>query len=422
MTKGRLLCLAALLLLASGRAQAADGEAPVGGIEAFVELPKEPPYVGEPLRLVLRSPVRGKIAADRILQPALTNFDWRQFGVDSSSEQLIDGFWTPVLERVLMIYPLEPGRLTIPPFTRRISYLTTDGGRAEIEFSSRPFEIEVRAHDGVGDPADPWLPAKRVGIADRWEPEPDRIPFGEMATRIVTVEAEGVTADRLPPLPNFRAPGVITFAGPVERSTITTDQGPIARAVYRWSVRPATATPAVAPAVRLRWFDISARTMREAVAPERRVAFIEQEQEEPAAKASGLVGLWSFRPLAAAFLSFVATFAIAHLALSSSAASKWLAFTRRPAALGALRRAARKGDLAGFRRAVGDLSKADRDRWQKIAAREDIAPGLAAIDAALFAREAGPPPIIGLTSLAQRIAGAWRDVARNRFGAASEQV
>ena len=176
---------------------------------------------------MLRSGVRGKIAADRIVEPALTNFDWQQFGIDRSGEEMIDGFWTPVVERVLMIYPLRPGRLTISPFKSYVTYVTAAGARAEIQFESQPLEIEVRSRDGVVDVKDFWLPAKEVRITDRWDPEPDKIPFGEMTRRILTIEAEGVTADRLPPLPDFRAPGVITFAAPVERRTVVTDQGPV---------------------------------------------------------------------------------------------------------------------------------------------------------------------------------------------------
>ncbi len=265
-----------------GRAQEED--APVGRVEVRVELPVQTPYVGEPLRLVLRSAIRGRILLDHIIQPSLVDFDWQQFGVDSSSEEMIDGFWTPVVERVLMIYPLRAGRLTIPSFTRRIAYRIDESGRVETEFVSAPFEIEARARDGLVPPGESFLPARSLRITDSWEPEPDKIPFGETARRMVTVEAEGITADRLPPLPNFRAPGIITFAAPVERRTIVTDQGPIARAVYRWSVRPVSSIAAFAPPIRISWFDVVTRRMRESAAPERRVAFLETARDQAAAR------------------------------------------------------------------------------------------------------------------------------------------
>lgn len=413
---GCLYLVGGLFLVLPGWAAVDESDKPTGHMEMRVELPVEPPYVGEPLRLVLRSGVRGKIAADRIVEPALTNFDWQQFGIDRSSEEMIDGFWTPVVERVLMIYPLRPGRLTISPFESNVTYVTAAGERAQIQFESQPLEIDVRSHDSVVDSKDFWLPAKEVRITDRWEPEPDKIPFGEMAQRILTIEADGITADRLPPLPDFRAPGVITFAAPVERRTIITDQGPVGRAVYRWNLRPVSTSPAFAPSIRVSWFDIAARTKREAVVPEQRVAFVEAVRPESEAGLS--TGLLSLRPLVAGLISFVSTFAAICLFASSKAAGsgRWRGlFAAKPAALGTLRRAAHRGDVAAFRRAIRELSKGDREVWRKVMARGDIAPLLATVDAALFGRDRASPA--GLALLARTIDAAWKEVKRNNNSA-----
>lgn len=404
MTFRRLRLCALLLLIAPTGATLA--EAPLGKFDVVVELPKEAPYVGEPLRLVLRSAIRARVANDRIVQPALTDFDWRQFGVDRSSEEFVDGFWMPALTRILMIYPLRAGRLTIEPFKRRITYLTDEGDRAETEFVSQPVTIDVRARDDAGEMASFWLPANALRIADRWEPEPDRIQPGETAKRTVTVEAEGLTADRLPPLPKFRAPGVITFAGPVERQTIVTDRGPIARAVYQWKVAPATRAPAIAPAIRLPWFDISARMMREAEAPERRVAFMEAQQPQ-SAPAGVLSGLLSPRPLIAAALGFVSTAAAACLLAAPRAGGQsWRMRMKRWRLLHALRDAARKNDIVAFRDRLQELSKIDPEFHRRVALRHDIEPALTAIDAILFARE--PPAPVPLARLAQSLTEAYR--------------
>lgn len=408
MTRRRLRLFALLAIALLARATAFAEDAPTGIFDAFVELPKEAPYVGEPLRLVLRSAIHARVASDRFEQPALTDFDWQQFGVDASNEELVDGFWLPVVTRVLMIYPLRAGRLTIEPFRRRVIYMTENGDRAETELVSRPFAIEVRPRDGVGDPADFWLPAKSLRIEDRWEPEPDKIPFGATARRIVTVEASGLSADRLPPLPRFRAPGVITFTGPVERETIVTDQGPVARATYQWTVRPVSTTVAVAPGIRMPWFDIASRTMREAATPERRVAYLDAGRAPQPPGAGESFGPLAPRPLLAALLGFVSTTALAYLALSRETGS-WRRTAATWRSLRMLRAAAQKDDVAAFRRALDRLSKADPERWRRIAARDTIAPGLAATDAALFARERPSTPP-ALRPLSRSIAMALRDL------------
>jgi hypothetical protein len=404
----RFVPLLALFLGAFSVAAAAAQAPPAGRLDAFIEAPAARPYVGEPLRLVLRSFVRGRVAADRIEQPALTDFDWQQFGVDSSSEAMIDGFWTPVVERVIMLYPLRAGTLTIPPFRRRVFYLVGDNERAEAEFASAPLTIETRPRDGVADAGDFWLPAKSLRISDRWEPEPDKIPFGETATRVVTVEADEVTAERLPPLPNFRAPGVITFAGPVERRTIVTDHGPIGRAVYRWSVRPVSGVAAIAPAIRLRWFDTAARRMREAVAPERRIAFL--VAAPVAAPAPTVVRLIAPRPLLAALCGYVLAASSLILASERAPFAAARAFAQRRRRLSALRRAARRGDAFAFRRALAELSGAEPDLWRCVAARADMARALAELDAALYGRT--PPAAPQLPALAQQLARALREERR----------
>jgi hypothetical protein len=403
------LRIAVLVLLANfGCAVAFADETPLGRFEATVELPKEGAYVGEPLRLKLRTAIHARVATDRIIQPGLTDFDWQQFGVDASSEEFIDGFWLPVHTRTLMIYPLRAGRLTIEPFKWRLAYFSDDGARTEMEMVSQPVTVDVRGRESLGD-SDFWLPATSLRVIDHWDPEPDRIAVGEMSKRTVTVEAEGLTADRLPPLPRFRAPGVITFAGPVERQTIVTDQGPIARAVYQWTVRPVSTTPAVAPAIRLRWFDIAARTMRDASVPERRVAFIDASQA-PQVNDAGKRGFVSPLPLLASLLGFISTGAAAYLAASKTDSDRsWRRRAMTWGILFTLRARARREDVAGFRQTIGKLSKAEPGRWRRVAARDDIASALAAVDAALFAREPASSPV-ALAVLARKITAAFRDV------------
>jgi hypothetical protein len=408
----RLAVLIALTLFP--RALALAEEKPLGRFQATVELPKGGPYVGEPLRLRLRSAIHARVATDRIIQPALTDFDWQQFGVDESDEEFVDGFWMPAHTRTLMIYPLRAGRLTIEPFKWRLSYFTEDGARTEMEMVSQPLTVDVRGRESLGEAMDFWLPAKALRVVDRWEPEPDRIPSGEMSKRTVTVEAEGLTADRLPPLPRFRAPGVITFAGPVERQTVVTDQGPIARAVYQWTVRPVSTTPAIAPAINLRWFDITKRTLRETAAPERRVAFLGALSASRAEEATRVSGLLSPSPLLAAFLAFVSAGAATWLAASSKS-NLDRSWRRRATTWGLLlilHVRARGQDIEGFRQTLRKLSKTEPECWRRVTAREDVASALAALDAAIFAREPQAPPV-PLGVLAKRITFAFRGAGQD---------
>ena len=305
--------MTALFLTFAFRTNAQVNDTPLSKIEALVELHGDAPYVGEPLRLVVRSAFHAPVANDRLIQPDLTDFDWQQFGVDSTNQELIEGFWMPVITRVLMIYPLRPGKLTINSFKRRVTYFNSNGERTETEITSQPVSIEVRSHESLEGKDNYWIPAKNLQITDQWSPEPDNIQAEDTAQRTITIEADGLTADRLPNLPSFRAPGVITFAGPVQRETIITDQGPLARIVYRWRIRPVSQSAAIAPPVKIRWFDVTNRQMREAIIPERRVAFVSSTQETKSRQETKFLNLLSFRPVLAFLLAFMMMSAISYL-------------------------------------------------------------------------------------------------------------
>lgn len=401
------------------RAETPTIDPSIGRVEVIAQLPSEGPYVGEPILLKIRSSVRANLALDKIVQPALTDFDWQQFGIDASSEEMIDGFWTPVIERVLMVIPLKAGALTIPPFVRHVK-IVTGGEWVEADFVSKSLVIDIRAREGIGNADDWWLPAKSLQITDSWEPAPDKIPFGGTARRTLTIEAAGITADRLPPPPTLRAPGVIAFLGPLDRQTIVTDEGPIARAVYRWNVRPVSMAPASVPAIHIPWFDIATRKIHDAGAPEREVAFLNVSRKvkplTATTKDKGMLSVW---PLTAGAASFAWTIAIVCLISSSKFDHlRWQTlFEPKPKALRDLKRAARRNDTHGFRRAVMDLSRVDQDRWRRVLSGDGIKESLASVDATIFASSSSENSP-GLAPLAAAIAAAWKaSVTRSRSNA-----
>ena len=317
-----LLCLF-LLLPSAVLAQSPS----VGRVVLRAETPAGGPYVEEMFLLRIRSNIRANVTLDQFRQPPLQDFDWQQYGVDAAVEDMIDGFRVQGVERTLALFPRHAGHLTVEPFTRHVTIQTDANERVEMDFVSQPLEIEARDHADIGPAGAWWLPARSVQLTDRWEPRPDRIGLNETARRIVTLEVEGITAERLPPLPPLRVPGLISFAGPVERETLVTDNGPRARATYRWDVRPVSDDPATTPAIHIPWFDSAARVMRDAALPEMRVTFASPTgadiESAPVRAPVRAISLW---PLLAAAGTFVWT--LAALVLLSGRAG-WRARTPR---------------------------------------------------------------------------------------------
>jgi hypothetical protein len=366
---GRFCCLVTTFFLAiTSLARALATEAPYINIEATVELHGEAPYVGEPLRLVVRSAIHAKVANDRIIQPDLTNFDWQQFGVDTVTEEFIDGFWMPVITRVLMIYPLQPGKLSIGAFRRHVTYFGLSGERLEIDITSKPLTLDVQSHESISVTKDFWIPARSFLITDEWSPEPDQISFGETTLRTITIKAEGLTADRLPNLPPLRAPGIITFASPVHRETIITDRGPLGLAVYRWRIRPASQAVALAPSIKIRWFDVLKRQMRDAVVPERRVAFLPQGETIQTSQKNGFSIFLSGRSIMAFLLAFLITGISVFLLVSVryNDPSLWRSFTGSLPLFIFLFTAALQNDKLRFYELLYRLKKTDPATWKII--------------------------------------------------------
>jgi len=144
-----------------------------------------------------------------------------------------------------------------------------------------------------------WLPARQLTLTETWSEPPEALTLGRPVRRTVTLEAEGVTDDQLPPPPDLAADGLIVFGEAPERTTVIGvapraskpervrqllprpgryavvegRDGPVGRISYAWAIRPTSGTPAEVPAIVVPWFDTEAGEMRTAVLPPRTVAF-----------------------------------------------------------------------------------------------------------------------------------------------------
>ena len=374
----------------------------LGDVTVTADVPKDGAYVGEMILLTMRSSIRAQITLHDIRQPALQNFDWQQFGNDRAIETMVNGFRVAGVERSLAVFPRRAGHLAIEPFVRHITVMTPDGGRAEGDFASAPLDIFVRGHEGVEPPGSWWLPAKSVAITDSWDQDPEKLGLNETAQRVLVIEAAGITADRLPPPPVLRAAGLISFVGPAERTTLVTPDGPVARAVYRWNLRPVSDAQAIVPAIHIPWFDTQTRQMRDANVAERRVGFV-NPLGEARAKATVERQGWLIQ---AGLLALAAALVWGLAVQALLPGVDWARWAPLPAPLRAMRRAARRGDAGGFYAALADAQRFAPERWRGVADVPAVAAGLAEVEAWLYG--AGQRKMPGFLALARVIAKEWR--------------
>ncbi|WP_375453374.1 hypothetical protein [uncultured Methylobacterium sp.] len=351
------------------------------------------PFSREMVLLKIHGVYKQPILLEEVVQPSLANFSWSQLGRDRwSRTKLPDGQSAIAFDRVVAVFPHHAGDFVIEPFDHRLT-VNVDGARRVVDVRSAPIPLPVAAwtREGNGpDVKEPWwLPARDVTITDSWAPDPETVKLGETTRRIVTIEAQGMVAEGLPPRPVMRTRGILTFAGPVTRETLVTPQGPVARATYQWDVRPGV--PEIIPldAIVIPWFDTASRTMREAEIPARQIGGGLPDRETdlgPPTTASPWVA-------AAAGL---AAFGLGLALIGFGAGAGALRLSGRGRR--ALRRAAAAGDVSAFRAATLEADPALARHWRADPATEA---GLAALDWALYAPAEAPPP--DLPALARRL-------------------
>jgi hypothetical protein len=345
------------------------------------------PFAREMVLLKIHGVYKQPILLEEVVQPSLANFSWTQLGRDHwSRTKLPDGQSAIAFDRTVAVFPHHAGQFTIEPFIHKLT-VNDVGERRVVEVRSKPipFPVAPWTEPGGGpDAKEPWwLPAKDVAITDSWSPDPETIKVGETARRIVTLEAQGMVAEGLPPRPVMRTRGIITFAGPVTRETLLTPSGPVARATYQWDVKPGV--PEIIPldAIAIPWFDTSTRTMRETEIPARQIGGGLPDRETdraPPAIPSPLV------TAAAALAAFGLGLALIGFGLGRPSL-RLSASARR-----ALRAAARAGDPAGFRAALDAAMRDAPDLARIWRGRPDVAAALAALDRSVFWAAGAPVP------------------------------
>ncbi|MBB3902572.1 hypothetical protein [Methylobacterium brachythecii] len=337
------------------------------------------PYAREMVLLKLRGVYRTQILLEEMRQPALTNFSWTQLGRDTwDRTRMPDGQMALLFERTIAIFPQHTGTFTIEPFTHKLT-INDNGDRKVIDVRSEAIEFPVAkwtAENGGPEAPEPWwLPARDVTITDSWDPDPETVNQGDTARRIVTLEAQGMLAEGLPPRPVMRTRGIVTFAGPVKRETIITPTGPIARATYQWDLKKGVAEVIALDGIQIPWFDTVSRTMRVSEIPARQIGGGLPDREDdlrPPSPASWVtIG-------AAAFAAFGLG-----LALIGFGARRPVLRLGRPDRR-ALRRAAGSNDPVAFRAALGRAMQAEPDLARAWHADPQAAAALSALDRTVY--------------------------------------
>jgi hypothetical protein len=386
--------LALLALLASAGASLAQGSGGEVEVSVTVDGPAPEVFVQEAVVVTIRAVLHRPVFSFEALTPPIPNTRSVALGKDRWTAN-VDGLGARAVERRMAVFAQRSGPLEIPAFELRATLVDPSNRLYPVEVRTEPRILEVSP--GPGAAALPWwLPARAVRVTDSWARPPDELLQGEAVRRTVVIEADGVLAEQLPPLPPLRTAGIITFANPVKLETVIRPDGPSARATYQWDVRLGAPEPIVLQALTIPWFDTGARRMRDATIPARRIGSPALVAAPAAPAPAAPQGFWTASTLLAAAAAFAAGFAwLVGPRRGMPEAGAWARRLRRDRRLlRDLRRAARRRDPSRFRSAVSDLFRheARNGRPPAWAGDPDLRGALAAIDRHLFGGVPGPDP------------------------------
>jgi len=226
---------------------------------SFVPHPAHATVVaGEMVPVTVRAVLDRKVAKEDLAIAPSDSFDWVQVAPDRWRDELIGGKSWLTIERDLAIVPKRSGLLHFGPATLTLTIIDERSQRQERTVVAQPLSLSVGAY-----PVErgwPWV-AEAVTLTDELSTDPSRLVDGETVTRRVTLRARGTLPEALPPRPIVSEPWLITFAAPVERRLILTEEGPVSEVVWVWQFRPETGEPGVLPPNAIPYFNAATRRM-----------------------------------------------------------------------------------------------------------------------------------------------------------------
>lgn len=356
---------------------------------------------GEMVPVTLRAVYDRKVAREALEIAASDSFDWIQTAPDHWGEEEIDGKSWIVMERALAIVPKRAGLLHFGPATHRLTIIDEASRRQERTVVAPPLSLSVGAFPARGGPAVApsqaldegetpgengwkWV-ADAVTLTDDFSTDPSRLVDGETVTRRVTLRARGTLPELLPPRPVIAEPWLITFAAPVERRLLLTDEGPVSEVTWTWQFRPETGEPGVVAPIAIPFFNATTRRMDAvtmAAMPIGYASFYARTVQ---------TGHFAARERLAAGVALAAGLAtgaglVFRYAVPDTSRAGWRRRTRRwsPRRRWQIRRAAAAGDLPRLRRLLAE-SRPDATAAAALVERALYRPG-ATFDAAAFRR------------------------------------
>ena len=184
---------------------------------------------------------------------------------DATFDKVIDGTSYRVFERKYALFPQKSGVLKIPQMVVQVqipsrrsrrNFFDPFGNQGEIlKFRSTGHEVTVRGKPGEYPAAAVWLPASGFTVKEQWVQDPQSLEVGESATLNLSLIAEGLMAQQLPPIEMVEPDGMKVYQGKAEVENIITATGILGTRKESIALIPTHPGEVEIPEIRIPWWN-----------------------------------------------------------------------------------------------------------------------------------------------------------------------
>lgn len=238
--------------------------------DSFVELSadKAEVYVQEQLTLTVRLFFTGNLIRGELSEPEHPHAIIESLGKQQEYTRYRDGVRYRVVERRYAVFPQRTGELDLPPIRFEGQARTQEGKLRFLRDNEEFFAVPVKP---VPDEftGDTWLPASDLSLDESGLPPTLQVDMGENLTRRITLKANDLPSEALPPLPEDTPSGIRAYPDQPERSTQVTPEGLVSTLEQTVALVPVQAGEMTLPEVRIAWWDTETDSQQVAVIPAR---------------------------------------------------------------------------------------------------------------------------------------------------------
>lgn len=211
-----------------------------------------------------------------------------QLGEPRTYEKSIGGVLHGVIELQYAIYPQRSGQLVIPGQTFSATLVDRSRNNDFLPFGPRtgkvtrvkspdiPLQVKPKPADYPADA--PWLPARALGLAETWNPQPEQSQVGDSLTRRLILKVDGLSSAQLPPLPATQVEGLRRYPDQPQMDDQKSENGIIGTREEREALVPSRAGSFDLPPMEVLWWNTQTDTLERTTLSARTLQVAENPQ------------------------------------------------------------------------------------------------------------------------------------------------